>query len=303
MSRAGDCGVADDLGAAGKDRELGGAARAGDGRNTEGGDCARLRRTVSDEDERAWCIVCGAEFCPNGRYADSDDQAEMCEGCESASAQRKALMYNATTLETPKPGALTPGSDLLKTPITEVSTTMPKTSTFPPAFPSPVPPLICVGGIVYFTHCDVFLDDRAADADPESLHAAVKLAFKHMRDPFLTEAWRAGTGPLAMLGSATLEEYLEVRSAAQAEIDRAAREKERDRKAKRKRRSRYEASRNHLIASMLSAGVPYRCAHDGCGETLKLTVDHIIPIAKGGTDDIDNLQFMCLRHNQLKGAH
>lgn len=44
---------------------------------------------VSDADERAWCIVCGAEFCPNGRYADSDDQAEMCEGCESASAQHK----------------------------------------------------------------------------------------------------------------------------------------------------------------------------------------------------------------------
>jgi hypothetical protein len=31
----------------------------------------------------------------------------------SASAPVKALMYNVVSLETPKPGALTPGSDLI----------------------------------------------------------------------------------------------------------------------------------------------------------------------------------------------
>lgn len=72
--------------------------------------------TVSDEDERAWCIVCGAEFCPNGRYADSDDQAEMCEGCESVSASRKALRYN---IETPKPGVSAPGSDFTQSTVKE----------------------------------------------------------------------------------------------------------------------------------------------------------------------------------------
>jgi hypothetical protein len=41
-------------------------------------------RRISDDDaaERAWCWMCGAEFCPNGRYLDCDDQAELCEGCE-----------------------------------------------------------------------------------------------------------------------------------------------------------------------------------------------------------------------------
>ena len=87
--------------------------------------------TVSDEDERAWCIVCGAEFCPNGRYADSDDQAEMCEGCESVSASRKALRYN---IETPKPGVSAPGSDLLPQPRQQVMETMLHDSTTPRFF-------------------------------------------------------------------------------------------------------------------------------------------------------------------------
>jgi len=43
-----------------------------------------LVRRLSAEDaaERAWCWICGSEFCPNGRYEDSDDQAELCENCE-----------------------------------------------------------------------------------------------------------------------------------------------------------------------------------------------------------------------------
>lgn len=38
-----------------------------------------------------------------------------------------------------------------------------------------------------------------------------------------------------------------------------------------------------------------------CGSTKELTQDHIIPISKGGTDRLDNLQCMCKRCNQVKG--
>ncbi len=32
-----------------------------------------------------------------------------------------------------------------------------------------------------------------------------------------------------------------------------------------------------------------------------LTIDHIAPLSKGGTDDLDNLRFLCRSHNSKKG--
>lgn len=39
-----------------------------------------------------------------------------------------------------------------------------------------------------------------------------------------------------------------------------------------------------------------------CGEETELTVDHIIPVVKGGTSNIDNLQPLCLPCNSSKGT-
>lgn len=39
-----------------------------------------------------------------------------------------------------------------------------------------------------------------------------------------------------------------------------------------------------------------------CGATEQLTVDHIIPISKGGTSELRNLQALCLSCNLKKGA-
>lgn len=42
----------------------------------------------------------------------------------------------------------------------------------------------------------------------------------------------------------------------------------------------------------------YQCAI--CGERKPLTVDHIIPLSKGGTDDISNIQPLCRNCNSKK---
>jgi HNH endonuclease domain protein len=40
----------------------------------------------------------------------------------------------------------------------------------------------------------------------------------------------------------------------------------------------------------------------GLGEYLRLEIDHIVPIAQGGTSDESNLQCLCWRCNSLKGS-
>ena len=49
------------------------------------------------------------------------------------------------------------------------------------------------------------------------------------------------------------------------------------------------------------------CKHYGgkclcCGKRRKLTADHVIPVSKGGTSNIDNIQPLCLSCNSKKGT-
>ena len=72
-------------------------------------------------------------------------------------------------------------------------------------------------------------------------------------------------------------------------------------RAIRQRRSKFQINRPGLLLKMLASGVEHVCAAPGCNETERLHVDHIIPLSKGGCDDLDNLQFLCGPHNSSKG--
>ncbi len=43
----------------------------------------------------------------------------------------------------------------------------------------------------------------------------------------------------------------------------------------------------------------YRCV--SCGSFENLTIDHIVPLAKGGSNEEENLQTMCRQCNMVKG--
>jgi len=67
------------------------------------------------------------------------------------------------------------------------------------------------------------------------------------------------------------------------------------------RRAEFGRSRPALVLAMIDAGHAYECAVSSCSEVANLTVDHIVPLSRGGTDDTSNLQFMCRSHNSAKG--
>jgi hypothetical protein len=77
-------------------------------------------------------------------------------------------------------------------------------------------------------------------------------------------------------------------------------------KAKLERQSKIQSGRRSFA---LVRGVSYAAiaSRDGekcatCGRTDNLTVDHVLALAKGGSNDIDNLQLLCRSCNSRKGA-
>ena len=54
--------------------------------------------------------------------------------------------------------------------------------------------------------------------------------------------------------------------------------------------------------SKLKKKLGEKCTYCGCDNPLILTVDHIVPKARGGSDDDSNKQVLCHVCNYLKGA-
>ncbi len=67
-----------------------------------------------------------------------------------------------------------------------------------------------------------------------------------------------------------------------------------------KRRERLALQRHHSAWHQhLTSQQGERCAN--CDGESQLVLDHILPIAKGGLSQLDNLQLLCAECNRLKG--
>jgi len=66
------------------------------------------------------------------------------------------------------------------------------------------------------------------------------------------------------------------------------------------RKVRASLKQNVKIFHKLIHKYKFKCVH--CSKTDDLTVDHIRPVSKGGTDDFSNLQILCKSCNSKKGA-
>lgn len=108
--------------------------------------------------------------------------------------------------------------------------------------------------------------------------------------PFLIETHCSGKGDFH-----SIEAFLA--AAKQQEITKAS--LQRKQKLTAERRQEFQSRRKHLELALIARD-GYVCAFKECHVIVDLTIDHIIPISKGGTDDLPNLRFLCRSHNSSK---
>lgn len=140
---------------------------------------------------------------------------------------------------------------------------------------------------------DIVVQREALDASPERLFEAVRLAYFYMDDDFFHfSSYIRGE-------TITLEEYL----LRKHEDEIAAAGYVAKRRHTGVRRRDFNAKRSQLALAMLNAGIVHKCALTGCEEVKDLTVNHKLPLSRGGDDTLGNLQFLCRSHNSAKGDH
>lgn len=66
------------------------------------------------------------------------------------------------------------------------------------------------------------------------------------------------------------------------------------------RKHRKTLSNYKKILQQLLHKYKFQCVECGCMDESRLTVDHIVPVSKGGSDDMENLQILCKSCNSRK---
>ncbi len=157
---------------------------------------------------------------------------------------------------------------------------------------------IHMGNVLNFSSNNgVILEEGSLEVSAEELQRAVRTAFSHLEDWLLLEACCGSRGPLTRRMDWSYEEYLE--ELRQFEFEQSAISAKR--LHTKSRRAIFNSIRHALILKMIDAGLPYVCAIKECGVHEDLTVDHVIPLSRGGSDELSNLQFLCVEHNSSKG--
>jgi len=72
--------------------------------------------------------------------------------------------------------------------------------------------------------------------------------------------------------------------------------------AKERKRKRRRAKIGRKKRERIYERDGWKCVRCGNADKLQLTLDHIIPLARGGGDEDENLQTMCKHCNMLKGS-
>lgn len=66
-----------------------------------------------------------------------------------------------------------------------------------------------------------------------------------------------------------------------------------------RRRRQFDSIRDQLMLALIDRD-GYICQHPDCEVQEDLTIDHIVPLSRGGSDELDNLQLLCRQHNGRK---
>lgn len=157
--------------------------------------------------------------------------------------------------------------------------------------------LIHMGKLLSFApNVGVLVHREALDVSAEELFQAIRTAYSHMDDNHLLDASCGGMGPLSKYRELQYEDYLRLLD----EIKAAEAGAQAKKRHTRIRRAEFNSKRSHLVLAMLDASIPHVCAVPECEVLDGLTVDHIKPISRGGTDELSNLRFLCRQHNGRK---